>query len=729
MFVQKRNAEKQEFDLIKVAKAIYKARVDAGQDRYLEDCVKEAEEIVKMLPEDIDIWTIEEIQDAIERYLVSKNELEVFKVFTFYREKRRQDRLNPWAANDERQDLILTKYLTKSENKREFIDRISTGNQNLAKIFRNREGIWGGRNLYAIGREGNITGSNCYVATAPQDSLEDIYRADYEIARTYSFGGGQGLNLSNIRPKGALVNNTSNTTPGVMIFAEKYSHTTLNTQQENRRGALMLVLNVDHPDVIDFITKKLDLNAVNGANISLAVTDAFMSAVEKDEDWLMYFETAHEKIEKRVRARQLMGLIAYANHTVGDPGFLLMDNVNNYHLLSEYPEVYFNATNPCGEQPLMENGSCNLGSINLNAFVKRPFTDEAFFDLERFREVVQHMTWGLDHLLTLLGDRHALVAQREHVIKWREIGLGVMGLADLALSMKMGYGSEEFMKVLDNIMKEMANSAAQASALRAKELGVFQKYNYENTAASSFFQEVYTEETKAMIKEYGLRNSRILSIAPTGSISNVLGVSGGVEPFFMLGYQREIKSFGEEPMKIWVYEKTPLALMKHMGIEFHEELPEWAKITSQNIPFEKRARVQATIQKYVDTAISSTFNVNADADIKEIEDIYMVSWKYGLKGATVFRDKCKKAGILSDGGQTLNYNPAPFPWITIDERWTNKVTGEVREFSNHIQITDDKYKSEQVNLDKCPLCGRALVKQSGCTKCSDPECVYEKCAL
>ena len=287
---------------------------------------------------------------------MQQGHIESFKQFTIYRENRAKDRENPWSTNDDRQDLILSKYTKDGESKKEFIERVTIGNSDLAKIFRNREGIWGGRNLYAVGREGNITGSNCYVATAPKDNLEDIYRVDYEIARTYSFGGGQGFNLSNLRPKGALVNNSSNTTPGVMTFAEKFSHTTLNTQQENRRGALMLVLNVDHPDVIEFVTKKLDLSAVNGANISLAVTDAFMSAVENDEDWVMKFETPHESIEKRVRARQLMHLIAYANHTVGDPGFLLMDNINNYHLLSEYPEVHFNATNPCGEQPLMENG-------------------------------------------------------------------------------------------------------------------------------------------------------------------------------------------------------------------------------------------------------------------------------------------------------------------------------------------------------------------------------------
>ena len=356
MQVKKRDGQIEQFDVLKIAKAIYKARLDAGQNKDLDFCVNEAETITDSLPNGGKIWDIEKIQDAIERHLIKNDELDVFKLFTFYREKRRQDRLNPWSNNDERQDLILQKYLLKNETKAEFIDRISLGNSNLAKIFRDREGIWGGRNLYAIGREGNITGSNCYVATAPKDSLEDIYRADYEIARTYSYGGGQGLNLSNIRPKGAKVNNSSNTTPGVMTFADKYSHTTLNTQQESRRGALMLVLNIDHPDVIDFITAKLNIEKVNGANISLAVTDDFMNAVENDKMWVMRFETKHEIIQKEVKARELMSVISYANHSVGDPGFLLIDNVNNYHLLSEYEEVYFNATNPCGEQPLMENG-------------------------------------------------------------------------------------------------------------------------------------------------------------------------------------------------------------------------------------------------------------------------------------------------------------------------------------------------------------------------------------
>lgn len=728
MQVRKRNGELEDFDILKIAKAIYRARLDAGQEKELDECVEEAQFIVKNILNG-NVLDIETIQDAIERHFIKNDDIEVFKLFTFYREKRRQDRTNPWANNDERQDIILGKYLLPNESKKEFLERISFGNTSLMKVFRNREGIWGGRNLYAIGREGNITGSNCYVATDPEDSLEDIYRADFEIAKTYSYGGGQGLNLSKLRPKGAKVNNSSNTTPGIMVFAEKYSHTTLNTQQESRRGALMLVLNIDHPDVIDFITAKLDINKIEGANISLAITDDFMRAYQADEDWQLSFETRHESIKKTIKAKDIMHLISYAAHTMGDPGMIFIDRMNDYHLLSEYDEVKFTATNPCGEQPLMANGSCNLGSINLNAFVRKEFTSEAYFDLSRFSEVVEIMIRGLDELLDMLGNRHALAAQRKHVTDWREVGLGLMGLADLALTMGLGYGTPEFIHVLDTIMSTMANSAAKASAKLAKEKGVFPKYDYEKISSSKFFQDVYTEETKSMIKEYGLRNSRLLSIAPTGSISNILGVSGGIEPYFMLGYQRLIKSMFEEEKAIWVYEKTPLRMIKYFKLEDHTKLPGWAQITSQNINIDDRLAVQQTIQKYVDTAISSTFNLPNYATTNDVEYIYAMAWKLGLKGVTVFRDNCKKIGILSNGGPNFDRNPAPKPQIILSEYWLNKKTNAVNEYITSIQISDNDYKVEKINLELCPMCGAPLVKQGGCTKCSNNECVYEKCAL
>jgi ribonucleoside-diphosphate reductase alpha chain len=373
--------------------------------------------------------------------------------------------------------------------------------------------------------------------------------------------------------------------------------------------------------------------------------------------------------------------------------------------------------------------SCNLGSINFNAFVRKPFTDDAFFDLDRFKEVVAEMVRGLDLLLDILGERHALPAQREHVKLWREIGLGVMGLADLALSMGFGYGTKDFNRVLDTIMHEMANSAAQASALLAKEKGTFPKYDYKKISQSRFFKEVYTDETKALIKKYGLRNSRLLSIAPTGSISNILGVSGGVEPFFLLGYQRIIKSMFEKERAIWVYEKTPQRLMKHLGVNHLDDLPEWAKVTSQNIKFEDRAKVQAIIQKYVDTAISSTFNLPNEATTEDIENIYYQAWKLGFKGVTVFRDNCAKIGILSNGGANFDKNPATKPIITVEEEWYDKTTNKTETFINHIQIGDTNYISEKIKKELCPECGTHLVRKNGCTECANPDCDYEKCAI
>ena len=308
-----------------------------------------------------------------------------------------------------------------------------------------------------------------------------------------------------------------------------------------------------------------------------------------------------------------------------------------------------------------------------------------------------------------------------------------MGLADLALGMKIRYGSEPFIVLVEDIMSIMANAAAQASAHFAEEKGVFPRYDYDLISQSTFFEGVYSDETKELIKEKGLRNSRLLSIAPTGSISNVLGVSGGVEPFFMLGYNRNIQSVFEGEKTITVWEKTPKELAQHLGVDSIEELPEWAKTTSQNIDFEERAAVQAAIQTYVDTAISSTFNLPNEANIEDVINIYFTAWNFGLKGATVFRDNCAKVGILSGlEGWQVDKNPAKKPKVTVHEIWSNKHTNEKHEFENTIEIGVNGEKKEikkEISLDMCPECGSVLVKQGGCTKCSNNECYYEKCSL
>ncbi|MFA7075993.1 MAG: hypothetical protein WC152_04915, partial [Candidatus Izemoplasmatales bacterium] len=399
------------------------------------------------------------------------------------------------------------------------------------------------------------------------------------------------------------------------------------------------------------------------------------------------------------------------------------------HFLSEYDEVKFTATNPCGEQPLMAHGSCNLGSVNLNAFVKNPFNEEAYYDWERFDHVVEEMIYSLDDLLTLLGDRHALKEQRDHVTKYREVGLGVMGLADLALSMNLPYGSQQFLDFIDELMSRMINQAARASALNAKEKGVFPAYDYEKISSSKFYKTVINKETDELIKKYGMRNSRLLSIAPTGSISNILGVSGGVEPFFQISYTRRIISLFDEEKKITVWEKTPLAMAKTLGID-PVELPEWTKITSQNIDFMDRANVQAVIQKYVDTAISSTFNIPNSASVEDVMEIYKTAWRKNLKGATVFRDRCAKIGILSGlNAETKDLNPGLAPKMHVEELWNNKKTGKKKEYVTHVVIENQEYKPEKIERELCPICHSVLIKKQGCIQCSNEACDYEKCAI
>jgi len=197
----------------------------------------------------------------------------------------------------------------------------------------------------------------------------------------------------------------------------------------------------------------------------------------------------------------------------------------------------------------------------------------------------------------------------------------------------------------------------------------------------------------------------------------------------MLAYNRTIKSMFETEVTIEVVEKTPAKLMNKLGLEHTSELPTWAKVTSQNIDFQDRAKVQSTIQKYVDTAISSTFNLVNSATTEDVENIYVTGWKLGFKGATVFRDNCKKIGILTGKGETIDKNPAKKPSFEIQEEWTNKKTGEVKRYITFISINDNDYIAEKIEKELCPVCGKHLVKQGGCTKCSDPECYYEKCAM
>jgi ribonucleoside-diphosphate reductase alpha chain len=295
--------------------------------------------------------------------------------------------------------------------------------------------------------------------------------------------------------------------------------------------------------------------------------------------------------------------------------------------------------------------------------------------------------------------------------------------------MELPYGSQEFLDFLDELMSRMINQAAKATALNAKEKGTFPAYDYKKISSSRFYKTVINPEVDELIQKYGMRNSRLLSIAPTGSISNILGVSGGVEPFFQISYTRRIISMFDEEKKITVWEKTPLAMSKALDVT-PEELPEWTKITSQNIDFNDRANVQAVIQKYVDTAISSTFNIPNQATVQDVMDIYTTAWHKNLKGATVFRDRCAKIGILSGlNAETKDLNPGVPPKMHVEETWINKITQKKREYVTHVIIEDQEYKPEKIERELCPMCHAVLIKKQGCIQCSNDNCDYEKCSI
>jgi len=405
----------------------------------------------------------------------------------------------------------------------------------------------------------------------------------------------------------------------------------------------MISIECSHPDLEEFISIKNDLTRVTKANISVRVTNDFMQAVEDDSDWNLYFETEHgDKMNKVVKAKEIYRVLCKNNWSFAEPGILFWDKIEKYNLLSEDPDFHYAGVNPCAEEPLPAGGSCLLGSINLAAYVKNGQFD--FFEFEEdIPVIVRAMNEVLDQGLPL----HPLQVQRDSVRDWRQIGIGIMGLADMLIKLELKYDTLLAQEFCNTIGYVMANEAIKASALLAKEDGAYPKFNKESVLESPFLIYNTTEETRALVEQYGLRNSQILTIAPAGTLSTMLGISGGIEPIFSLSYTRKTEYNGvDQYHKVF----TPIAdeYMKEHGLTEEEELPNFF-VTAQNIDPFKRVEMQGTWQKHIDASISSTVNLPNSATIEEVEGLYMHAWKQGLKGMTIFRDGCDRAAILSTG--------------------------------------------------------------------------------
>ena len=561
-----------------------------------------------------------------------------------------------WLGKDNQLgiDIWERKYCYNNESFDQWLDRVSGGNKDIKELIEQKKFLFAGRILANRGLHKNgkkITYSNCYVLKRPEDSIESIFDCAKELARTFSYGGGCGIDISNLAPKGALVNNAAKETSGSVSFMDLYSLTTELIGQNGRRGALMISLDCHHPDIEDFIEIKSDLDKVTKANISIRVTDDFMDAVVNDKDFKLSFtrDETGETTEKIVKASEIFDKMCEMNWDYAEPGILYWDRIENYNLLSEDEEFKYAGVNPCAEEPLPEGGSCLLGSINLAEFVIDPFTNNAKFDFDSFEDTVRKAVIALNEVLDEGLPLHPLNIQQETVRDWRQIGLGIMGLADMLIKMKIVYGSEDSILLCDGIGQCLAKTAIIESSKLTDKYNSYPKFKREKVAISPFFK-----KHVSLHKDFGLRNSQLLTIAPTGTLSTMLGISGGIEPIFANYYTRKTESLHGEDKYYKIF--TPIAweyLESHGYGEDESKLPEYF-ITSQEIPYRNRIDMQAVWQSHIDASISSTVNLPNSATIEDVKDLYIYAWEKGLKGITVFRDGCKRMGILTTDDQSVD---------------------------------------------------------------------------
>lgn len=557
--------------------------------------------------------------------------------------------LDEWLGHDNQigKDIWTNKYRFKDETFDEWINRISGGNKNIAELIRQKKFLFGGRILANRGLENKgrkISLSNCYVIEPPEDNIESIFDCAKKLARTYSYGGGCGVDISKLAPRGAKVNNAAKETTGSVSFMDLYSMVTGLIGQSGRRGALMLSLSCEHPDLEEFIEIKSDLDRVTKANISIRITDKFMVAVKNRTSFTLSFtrlETG-EKITKEVDAYTIFHKLCEMNWDYAEPGMLFWDRINNWNLLSCDDDFEYAGTNPCAEEPLPAGGSCLLGSINLSEFVC-----DTGFNFDDFKYCVKESVIALNEVLDEGLPLHPLKEQRESVYDWRQIGLGIFGLADLLIKLGIKYGSPEAIDLCDMIGHTMADMAIKTSAILSKEHDEpYPKYKPEAIEQSAFYSKNALGETKELVSSFGLRNSQLLTIAPTGSLSTMLGVSGGIEPIFANYYTRKTESLKGHDEYYKVYTPIVKKYMDEHGLKDDSELPDYF-VTAQTLDYKNRIYMQSIWQSHIDASISSTVNVPNDFTVEQVENLYMTAWDVGLKGVTIFRDGCKRAGILT----------------------------------------------------------------------------------
>ncbi|NYS26134.1 adenosylcobalamin-dependent ribonucleoside-diphosphate reductase [Rhodobacteraceae bacterium 2376] len=546
-----------------------------------------------------------------------------------------------------------------------------------------------GRIIAGAGTDRSVTLFNCFVMGTIPDSMAGIFDMLKEAALTMQQGGGIGYDFSTIRPRGAPVQGVAADASGPLSFMDVWDAMCRTIMSAgSRRGAMMATMRCDHPDIADFITAKHDAARLRMFNLSVLVTDAFMEAVKADGPWDLQFGG---RVYQTVPARDLWNRIMRATYDYAEPGVIFIDRINAANNL-HYCETIA-ATNPCGEQPLPPYGACLLGSINLAQLVRDPFTPAARLDPQALEDLVRLAVRMMDNVVD--ASRFPLEAQAQEARAKRRIGLGVTGLADALIMLGLRYGGDPAVAQTESWMRAIARAAYFASVDLAREKGPFPLFDADAFLASGMMQAM-DDDLRAAVRDHGIRNALLTSIAPTGTISLYAGnVSSGIEPVFAHEYTRKVlqtdgsrteEKVQDHAVRLWreLHGDTPL--------------PDYF-VNAQNLAPMDHVRMQAAAQKWVDSSISKTINCPEDISFDAFKDVYMAAWDMGCKGCTTYRPNDVTGSVLSvaesseatpeaDTGADVVYLSTPFDRPEALEGHTYKLKWPGSEHAIYVTIND-----------------------------------------
>ena len=663
--IRKRDGRIVDFNPIRIQDAIHKAliAVELGDGEKAEALTSE---IVKRLEDrfKIEIPSVEDAQDAVIEILRKEGYGRVADEYQAYRKKKDEIRsLREKLGIEEPKltvnalEVLRQRYLLKDLNER-IIETPAQMFKRISKAIAKPEDKYGGDpkkseetfynmmtklefipNSPTLFNAGTPLGqlSACFVLPV-EDSLDSIFTSVKNMALIEQTGGGVGFNFSRLRPKGDIVKSTKGVASGPVSFMRVFDTATeIIKAGGKRRGAMMAILRVDHPDVLEFITSKQQPGFLSNFNISVAVTDDFMKALEENGEYWLVNPRNNEKTGKLV-AKDVWKLMAKSAWQSGDPGIVFIDEINRHNPTPQVGKI--ESTNPCGELPLLPYESCNLGSINLSRIV-----EERKIDWERLRQTVRNGVHFLDNVVD--ENKYPMKEIDEITRANRKIGLGVMGFADMLIKLGIPYDSEEALSIGEKIMKFIEEEALKKSVELGEERGSFPNFD------GSIWKDKYS----------AMRNATVTTVAPTGTISIIAGCSSGIEPIFAISFIRNVLSgtrlFETNPLfetmskERGFYSAKLLEEIARTGsVQKIEGAPEDIKrlfVTALAIKPEWHIKMQAAFQKYTDNAVSKTVNLPTEATVDDVRNIYKLAWKLKCKGVTVFRYGSKPEQVLYIG--------------------------------------------------------------------------------